>query len=154
MAPARLTLAGLPPGWLAQLLGFSDLATGALAVCTAIGAALGFLLGGGVGDFLAMRYPNIARPAVNQLSLLAAAPLYICFLKALPGERPPPSAHAAPCACSSSILFFPRVLHAPEAWVITLCQGWGHIRFRLLLAAFPPSPAQWCGCGCCRPVKR
>ena len=70
-----------------QLLGFSDLATGALAVCASIGAAMGFLLGGGVGDFLAMKYPNIARPAVNQISLLFAGPLYVIFLKALPGER-------------------------------------------------------------------
>ena len=57
-------------------------------MCTSVGAAIGFLLGGGVGDFLAMKYPNIARPAVNQVSLVLAAPLYVCFLKALPGEIP------------------------------------------------------------------
>jgi len=68
-----------------QLLGFSDVVTAAIGVCTSIGAAIGFLVGGGAGDFFAIRYPNAARPAINQISLVFAAPLYIIFLKALPG---------------------------------------------------------------------
>ena len=69
-----------------QLLGFSDIVTGAIGTCTMIGAAIGFLVGGGAGDFLAIRYPNAARPAINQLSMVFAAPLYIAFLKGLPGR--------------------------------------------------------------------
>ena len=68
-----------------QLLGFSDIVTGAIGTCTMVGAAIGFLVGGGAGDFLAIRYPNAARPAINQLSMVLAAPLYIAFLKGLPG---------------------------------------------------------------------
>ena len=68
-----------------QLLGFSDIVTGAIGTCTMVGAAIGFLVGGGAGDFLAIRYPNAARPAINQLSMVFAAPLYIAFLKGLPG---------------------------------------------------------------------
>lgn len=85
-----------------QLLGFSDLATGGLAVCASIGAAIGFLLGGGAGDYLAMRFPNAARPAVNQVSQLLAGPLYVILLKALPGANAfaltnPPAPLCLPC---------------------------------------------------------
>lgn len=71
-----------------QLLGFSDLVTGAIGICTSVGAAIGFLVGGGAGDFFAIRYPNAARPAINQISMVLAAPLYIAFLKGLPGQPP------------------------------------------------------------------
>ncbi|BDA40595.1 hypothetical protein COCOBI_01-2480 [Coccomyxa sp. Obi] len=83
------TIVGLSMGYKVlyfQLLGFSDIATGGLAVCTSVGAAIGFLLGGGAGDYLAMRFPNAARPAVNQVSQLLAGPLYVVLLKALPGS--------------------------------------------------------------------
>ena len=76
-----------------QLLGFSDLATGGMAVCASVGAAIGFLLGGGAGDYLSMRFPNAARPAVNQVSQLLAGPLYVALLKGLPGERSRLSPH-------------------------------------------------------------
>ncbi|EIE26753.1 MFS general substrate transporter [Coccomyxa subellipsoidea C-169] len=69
-----------------RLLGFSDLATGGMAVCASIGAAVGFLLGGGAGDYLSMRFPNTARPAVNQISQVLAGPLYVALLKGLPGS--------------------------------------------------------------------
>ena len=81
-----------------QLLGFSDVVTGALAVCASVGAAVGFLLGGGVGDFLAMKYPDHARAAVNQASILLTGPLYVIFLKALPGGR------CSPCLLLTSSL--------------------------------------------------
>ena len=81
--------------------------TGAIGTCTMVGAAIGFLVGGGAGDFLAIRYPNAARPAINQLSMVFAAPLYIAFLKGLPGGSP--AAHAGglqllrtPCAREQS----------------------------------------------------
>ena len=63
-------------GSLVQLLGFSDVVT----------AAIGFLIWGGAGDYFAIKYPNAARPAINQISLVFAAPLYIAFLKGLPGK--------------------------------------------------------------------
>ena len=71
---------------LVQLLGFSDVVTAAIGVCTSIGAAIGFLVGGGAGDYFSIRFPNAARPAINQISLVFAAPLYIAFLKGLPGK--------------------------------------------------------------------
>ena len=71
---------------LSQLLGFSDWATGTLTVCTTLGAALGFLIGGGLSDFLAYRYPNAARPFINQLSAAMVLPLTVVLYKAAPGE--------------------------------------------------------------------
>ena len=70
-----------------QLLGFSDVVTAAIGVCTSVGAAIGFLIGGGAGDYFSIRFPNAARPAINQISLVFAAPLYIAFLKGLPGKN-------------------------------------------------------------------
>lgn len=74
--------------FLMQLLGFSDVVTAAIGVCTSVGAAIGFLIGGGAGDYFSIRFPNAARPAINQISLVFAAPLYIAFLKGLPGRTP------------------------------------------------------------------
>ena len=72
--------------YLLQLLGFSDWATGTLTVCTTLGAALGFLIGGGLSDFLAYRYPNAARPFINQLSAAMVLPLTVVLYKAAPGD--------------------------------------------------------------------
>ena len=79
---------------LLQLLGFSDWATGTLTVCTTLGAALGFLIGGGLSDFLAYRYPNAARPFINQLSAAMVLPLTVVLYKAAPGET---ACHLAEC---------------------------------------------------------
>ena len=80
---------------LLQLLGFSDWATGTLTVCTTLGAALGFLIGGGLSDFLAYRFPNAARPFINQLSAAMVLPLTIVLYKAAPGET---ACHLPQCA--------------------------------------------------------
>ena len=72
-----------------QLLGFSDWATGTLSVCLTLGAALGFLTGGWLSDALAWRFPNAARPFINQLSAAMTLPLTIVLYKAMPGRRPP-----------------------------------------------------------------
>ena len=73
-----------------QLLGFSDWATGTLAVCTTLGAALGFLIGGWLSDMLAWRFPNAARPFINQLSAAMALPLTVVLYKAAPGAPAAP----------------------------------------------------------------
>ncbi len=69
-----------------QLLGFSDIAAATLSTCTTLGLACGFIIGGAAGDWLSIRYPNIARPLINQLSLLLAGPLTAVLYKAMPGE--------------------------------------------------------------------
>lgn len=69
-----------------QLLGFSDWATGTLSVCLTLGAALGFLTGGWLSDALAWRFPNAARPFINQLSAAMTLPLTIVLYKAMPGR--------------------------------------------------------------------
>ncbi|CAL8463805.1 g3339 [Coccomyxa elongata] len=73
-----------------QLLGFSDLATATLSTCTTLGLAVGFFIGGAVGDALAVKFPNASRPFVNQLSMALAGPLAAVLYKAMPGS----SAHA------------------------------------------------------------
>ena len=40
----------LTPWCVLQLLGFSDIVTGAIGTCTMVGAAIGFWIGGGAGD--------------------------------------------------------------------------------------------------------
>ena len=79
---------------LLQLLGFSDWATGTLSVCLTLGAALGFLTGGWLSDMLAYRFPNAARPFINQLSAAMVLPLTIVLYKAAPGET---ACHLAEC---------------------------------------------------------
>ena len=69
----------------AQLLGFSDVAVATISTCLTLGLALGFLMGGSAGDWLAMRFPNAARPAINQLSLLLSMPMSAVLYKAMPG---------------------------------------------------------------------
>lgn len=84
--PLWLTAQPVP----AQLLGFSDWATGTLTVCTTLGAALGFLIGGALSDCLAWRFPDAARPFINQLSAAMALPLTVVLYKAAPGAPAAP----------------------------------------------------------------
>lgn len=78
--------------WL-QLLGFSGWAVGLITTCTVLGAAVGFMFGGCLGDMLHARYPNAARPFINQLSMVLSAPLAIMLYKGMPGVR------RLPCPC-------------------------------------------------------
>ncbi|CAL5221084.1 g3211 [Coccomyxa viridis] len=70
--------------WL-QLLGFSGWAVGLITTCTVVGAAVGFIIGGCLGDMLHARYPNAARPFANQLSMVLSTPLAIMLYKGMPG---------------------------------------------------------------------
>lgn len=72
--------------WL-QLLGFSGWAVGLITTCTVVGAAVGFIIGGSLGDLLHTRYPNAARPLINQVSMVLSTPLAIMLYKGMPGAR-------------------------------------------------------------------
>ncbi len=72
--------------WL-QLLGFSGWAVGLITTCTVVGAAVGFIIGGCLGDMLHARYPNAARPFANQLSMVLSTPLAIMLYKGMPGVQ-------------------------------------------------------------------
>lgn len=76
---------------MAQLLGFSDLATATLSTCTTLGLAVGFFMGGALGDALSVRFPNASRPFINQLAMALAGPLAVSLYKAMPGQ--PTSLH-------------------------------------------------------------
>lgn len=65
----------------AQLLGFSDVATATITTCSTAGAAVGFFVGGALGDALSRRRPHVARPAINQLSILLQLPLVRVLVK-------------------------------------------------------------------------
>ncbi|KAK9820962.1 hypothetical protein WJX81_000269, partial [Elliptochloris bilobata] len=69
-----------------QLLGFSDVVTGAMSACTTAGVAVGFIIGGTLGDMLSLVMPDYARPAVNQFSVVIAAPLAALLYKGMPGR--------------------------------------------------------------------
>jgi len=81
--------------WL-QLLGFSGWAVGLISTCVVLGAAIGFIVGGCLGDMMHLRYPNAARPFINQLSMLLSAPLAIMLYKGMPGA---PRSHWRPGIC-------------------------------------------------------
>ena len=89
---------------LLQLLGFSDWATGTLSVCLTLGAALGFLTGGWLSDMLAYRFPNAARPFINQLSAAMVLPLTVVLYKAAPGET---ARHLAECVWPVRVSMLP-----------------------------------------------
>ena len=103
--------------WL-QLLGFSDVAAGALAALFAASCAFGNLLGGFAGDFAAKRTAakrsnssdssvgGVGRVAVAQLSVAASIPLAVTLLRFVPS--------LGPCRCQENVggvvvgKFFPR----------------------------------------------
>jgi len=100
--------------WL-QLLGFTDVAAGALAALFAASCAFGSLLGGSLGDAAARetaaRRPNgssvgsgssgsssvggVGRVAVAQLSVAASIPLAVLLLRVLPSS--------GPCRCQENV---------------------------------------------------
>ena len=71
----------------AQLLGFSNTAAAMLVVCWRLGIAAGNFLGGALGDAAAARLPGSGRVLVPQLGMLAATPLCVILLKAMPGVQ-------------------------------------------------------------------
>lgn len=69
----------------AQISGFTDIATATLNACFNVGNAVGMVTGGILGDLFAKRFPESARPFVNQISMLVVAPLQLILYKGLPG---------------------------------------------------------------------
>lgn len=66
--------------WL-EYVGFSPMIAGLLFAVVAVGAAIGNLLGGYIGDFAAKRSPNKGRLIIAQISVFSGIPLtYIIFL--------------------------------------------------------------------------
>ncbi|CAL5088605.1 unnamed protein product [Urochloa decumbens] len=71
--------------WL-ELLGFSHGDTAVLMTIFWVASSLGGLLGGKMGDFLAVRYPDTGRIVLSQISPLSAVPMGAVLLLGLPDD--------------------------------------------------------------------
>jgi hypothetical protein len=77
--------------WL-ELIGFSHGDTAVLMTIFWVASSLGGLLGGKMGDALAVRYPDAGRIVLSQISAGSAVPLAAVLLLGLPAD---PSAGVA-----------------------------------------------------------
>ena len=147
------------PGWRAQLLGFSDWAVATISTCLTLGLALGFLMGGSAGDWLAMRFPNIARPAINQLSLLLSIPTTALLYKAMPGGFS--TAHCLRVAFTLTLTYLKKhhsgILLEGRLWYVALLQMCLCCDSQFLSppcqALFQPLPSTVTLCSRCRLLK-
>lgn len=73
------------PMWL-ELTGFSHQKTAILMIIFAIASSVGSLLGGKMGDYLSIKYPNSGRIILAQISSGSAVPLAALLLLALPDD--------------------------------------------------------------------
>ncbi|XP_026660767.2 uncharacterized protein LOC103707906 isoform X3 [Phoenix dactylifera] len=73
------------PMWL-ELIGFSHGRTGLLMGMFMVGTSLGGLLGGKIGDFLAINFPNSGRIVSSQISSGSAVPLAAVLMLVLPAN--------------------------------------------------------------------
>lgn len=80
--------------WL-ELIGFSHKDTAVLMTIFWVASSLGGLLGGKMGDFLALRYPNAGRIVLSQISAGSAVPLAAVLLLGLPDDPSTAIAHGA-----------------------------------------------------------
>uniref|UniRef100_A0A0E0M0J3 Major facilitator superfamily (MFS) profile domain-containing protein n=1 Tax=Oryza punctata TaxID=4537 RepID=A0A0E0M0J3_ORYPU len=71
--------------WL-ELIGFSHKDTAFLMTIFWVASSFGGLLGGKMGDFLALRYPNSGRIVLSQISAGSAVPLAAVLLLGLPDD--------------------------------------------------------------------
>ncbi|CAL5074582.1 unnamed protein product [Urochloa decumbens] len=71
--------------WL-ELKGFSHGVTAVLMTIFWVASSLGGLLGGKMGDFLAVRYPDAGRIVLSQISPLSAVPMGAVLLLGLPDD--------------------------------------------------------------------
>ncbi|PUZ70515.1 hypothetical protein GQ55_2G238000 [Panicum hallii var. hallii] len=71
--------------WL-ELKGFSHSDTAILMTIFWVASSLGGLLGGTMGDFLAVRYPDAGRIVLSQISPLSAVPMGAVLLLGLPDD--------------------------------------------------------------------
>ncbi|KAJ4758843.1 Major facilitator superfamily protein [Rhynchospora pubera] len=73
------------PMWL-ELTGFSHQETAVLMTIFAISCSVGSLLGGKMGDYFSIKYPNAGRIVLAQISSGSAVPLAALLLLALPDD--------------------------------------------------------------------
>ncbi|KAL6655916.1 hypothetical protein ACP70R_006742 [Stipagrostis hirtigluma subsp. patula] len=73
------------PMWL-ELVGFSHDGTAALMAVFWFARSLGGVLGGKMGDLMALRYPDAGRIVLSQISSGSAVPLAAVLLRGLPDE--------------------------------------------------------------------
>lgn len=71
--------------WL-ELIGFSHKETAFLMTIFWVASSFGGLLGGKMGDFLALHYPNAGRIVLSQISAGSAVPLAAVLLLGLPDD--------------------------------------------------------------------
>ena len=71
--------------WL-ELKGFSHSDTAVLMTIFWVASSLGGLLGGKMGDYLAVRYPDAGRIVLSQISPLSAVPMGAVLLLGLPDD--------------------------------------------------------------------
>ncbi|XP_020697501.1 uncharacterized protein LOC110110391 isoform X1 [Dendrobium catenatum] len=81
------------PMWL-ELIGFSHGATAVLMAMFVVANSLGGLIGGKLGDFLAVRLPNSGRIILSQISSGSAIPFGALLLLGLPDDPSSGVAHA------------------------------------------------------------
>jgi MFS family permease len=81
------------PMWL-ELIGFSHLYTAFLLNLSTIGIAIGGVLGGMMGDFLAQRLPNAGRIILSQISSGSEVPLAAILFLVLPIDPSTRVSHA------------------------------------------------------------
>lgn len=81
------------PMWL-ELIGFSHVATAVLMAIFAVANSLGGLIGGKLGDFLAICLPNSGRIVLSQISSGSAIPFAALLLLGLPDDPSSGVAHA------------------------------------------------------------
>lgn len=73
------------PMWL-ELMGFTHNKTGLLMTTFALASSLGGLLGGKMGDYFAVRFPDSGRIVLSQISSASAIPLAALLLLGLPDD--------------------------------------------------------------------
>eukprot|EP00931_Biecheleriopsis_adriatica_P106121 TRINITY_DN80635_c0_g1_i1.p1 TRINITY_DN80635_c0_g1~~TRINITY_DN80635_c0_g1_i1.p1 ORF type:complete len:476 (-),score=73.80 TRINITY_DN80635_c0_g1_i1:44-1471(-) len=83
-----------------QCCGHSDVAAATVVSCMLMGRAVGGVVGGFVGDALALRSPNHGRPLTAELSVLLGIPFTVFLVRAAPHVS------AALLACASAMLGF------------------------------------------------
>ncbi|XP_037441131.1 uncharacterized protein LOC119309199 [Triticum dicoccoides] len=71
--------------WL-ELIGFSHRETAVLMTIFWVASSLGGLIGGKLGDLLALRYPDAGRIVLSQISAGSAVPLAAVLLRGLPDD--------------------------------------------------------------------
>ena len=109
-----------------QLLGMSDSSASVIVGLYLIGGGFGGLLGGYIGDRIAMRYPHHGRILATQFSIGVGIPFALLLFKGLPaivGARGDP-AGAASATASASASASTVVLYAVSIFTFAVLTAW------------------------------